>query len=90
MGSVRMASTLPKLGMLEAIASHPPESIAVAHYPSGREFTYNGLLHDIAEARYRLYETVDRRPLEGERIAFMVENSYEYVGAHFIAHDYYF
>lgn len=77
-----MASTLPKLPVFEAIASHDPQSIAVIHSLSGRKFTYGELLQDVAEAKEKLRsEAGNSKSLDGQRIAFLVENSYDYVGA---------
>ncbi|KAL3958481.1 hypothetical protein ACCO45_006643 [Purpureocillium lilacinum] len=76
----RMLSTLPRLPIFEAVARHDPRSTAVVHSLSGRIFTYGELLADVSRARDRLR---DARPagagLDGERIAFLVENSYDYV-----------
>ncbi|TLS27726.1 hypothetical protein PpBr36_00313 [Pyricularia pennisetigena] len=77
----RMASstTLPKLPIFEAISKHDPESTVVVHSLSGRSFRYGGLLADVARVRDRLYEASGKRELDGERVAFLVENSYDYV-----------
>jgi acyl-CoA synthetase (AMP-forming)/AMP-acid ligase II len=75
-----MASTLPKLPVFEAIARHDPESTVVIHSNSGRRFRYGELLGDVCKVRNRLYETAGRNDIDGERIAFLVENSYDYVG----------
>ena len=79
-GAVRMASTLPKLPVFEAISRHDPESTVVIHSNSGRTFKYGELLGDVCKTRNRLYETAGKDDLDGERIAFLVENSYDYVG----------
>ena len=76
-----MASTLPKLPVFEAIANHNPQSTAVIHSKSGRRFTYGELLRDIADSRNSLRHTAGEQRLEGERVAFLVENGYDYVGA---------
>lgn len=75
-----MASTLPRLPIFEAVAKHDPESTAVIHSLSGRSFKYGELLGDVRRARDRLREARGREDLDGERIAFLVENSYDYVG----------
>lgn len=75
-----MASTLPRLPIFEAVAKHDPESTAVIHSLSGRTFKYGELLGDVRRARDRLREASGRENLDGERIAFLVENSYDYVG----------
>ncbi|KAL2261375.1 hypothetical protein VTK26DRAFT_4289 [Humicola hyalothermophila] len=74
-----MASTLPRLPVFEAIARHDPDSIAVIHSNSGRQFRYGELLGDVCKTRNRLLETAGRGDIDGERIAFLVENSYDYV-----------
>ena len=75
-----MASTLPKLPLFDAIARHDPESTAVIHSVSGRRFRYGELLGDVCKARNRMREAAGRKDLDGDRIAFLVENSYDYVG----------
>lgn len=82
---LRMASTLPRLPVFEAIARHDPDSTAVIHSNSGRRFRYGELLGDVCKVRNRLYETAGRDDIDGERIAFLVENSYDYVGKPIIA-----
>jgi malonyl-CoA/methylmalonyl-CoA synthetase len=81
---------LPRTPLFEAIKSHDPESSAVIHSLSGRQFSYGSLLKDVAIAKQRLADDAGRNTeaLQGERIAFLVENSYDYVGAqcsHFLA-----
>lgn len=76
-----MASTLPKLPLFEALASHDPLSTVVIHSASGRRFTYGALIRDVAETKDRLYREVGANSLDGLRIAFLVENGYDYVGA---------
>ncbi|EEY17761.1 conserved hypothetical protein [Verticillium alfalfae VaMs.102] len=74
-----MASTLPKLPIFEAIASHDPHSTAVIHSLSGRRFQYGELLGDVRRTRDELQAAAGKPVLDGERIAFLVENSYDYV-----------
>lgn len=76
-----MASTLPPLPIFRAIASHDPKTTVVVHSASGRRFTYGELLGDVASARDNLVKSSGGKALNGERIAFLVENSYDYVGA---------
>lgn len=75
---MRMISSLPRLPVFEAIARHDPESTVVVHSGSGRRFLYGELLGDVCRTRNRLYEAAGRSDLDGERIAFLVENSYDY------------
>ena len=78
---LRMASTLPKLPVFEAIINHDPKSTAIVHCTSGRRFTYGELLKDVADARDQLRRSAGGQSLDGQRVAFLVENSYDYVGA---------
>lgn len=78
--SYRMASTLPRLPLFDAIARHDPGSAAVVHSASGRRFAYGELLGDVCRARSRLRDAAGKEDLGGERVAFLVENSYDYVG----------
>lgn len=73
-------TTLPRLPLFEAVAAHDPASTAVVHCPSGRRFTYGELLGDVGRARDRLREARGGKEIDGERVAFLVENSYDYVG----------
>jgi malonyl-CoA/methylmalonyl-CoA synthetase len=73
-------TTLPRLPILEAVSRHDPTSTAVVHAKSGRRFTYGELLGDVGKARDRLNEAWGGKDGTGERVAFLVENSYDYVG----------
>lgn len=81
----RKAHTMPNNPIFQAILKHNPQSTAVVHSESGRTFTYGSLLHDVAAAKDRLLQTADGMPLAGERIAFLAENGYDYVGVHWTA-----
>ncbi|KAH8166305.1 hypothetical protein CIB48_g1973 [Xylaria polymorpha] len=76
-----MASTLalPKFPLFDAISRHDPNSTAVAHCLSGRSFKYGELLPDVCRARDHIYQSAGKTDIRGERIAFLVENSYDYV-----------
>jgi malonyl-CoA/methylmalonyl-CoA synthetase len=78
-----MASTLPRLPLFEAIKTHDAHTTAVVHSLSGRRFTYGELLNDVAAAKHRLQAQAPApsHSVEGARIAFLVENGYDYVGA---------
>ncbi|KAJ4195810.1 hypothetical protein NW755_001973 [Fusarium falciforme] len=75
----RMVSTLSRLPLFEAVANHDPDSKAVVHSLSGRTFKYGELLGDVRRARDHLSVAAGKEDLNGERIAFLVENSYDYV-----------
>ncbi|KAF2704895.1 acetyl-CoA synthetase-like protein [Pleomassaria siparia CBS 279.74] len=74
-----MASTLPRIPIFEALTKHDVTSIAVIHGLSGRTFTYGELLNDVAAAKDKLQKSTNGKSAEGERIAFLVENGYDYV-----------
>ena len=71
---------MPRLPVFEAIAGHDPESTAVVHSLSGRRFKYGELLGDVCRTRNKLHEAAGKSDINGERVAFLVENSYDYVG----------
>lgn len=75
-----MASTLPRLPVFEAISGHDPKSTVVVHSASQRTFRYGELLGDVVRARNKLLEEAGKDDIGGERVAFLVENSYDYVG----------
>lgn len=78
----RSASTLSKFPVLEAIANHDPDSPAVIHSTTRHRFTYGNLLKDTVRAIERLQSLKPAgERLEGQRIAFLVQNGYDYVGA---------
>ena len=81
---VRMASTFPNLPIFRAIAAHDPHSTAIIHSKSNRRFTYGELLKDVEDAKVKLYtqmKSTDVDSIGGQRVAFLVENGYDYVGA---------
>ncbi|KAI5864871.1 acetyl-CoA synthetase-like protein [Durotheca rogersii] len=77
----RMASTLtlPKLPIFDAIASHNPQSTAVVHCLSRRTFKYGEILPDVSRVRDRILAAAGKSDIRGARVAFLVENSYDYV-----------
>lgn len=75
-----MASTLPRLPVFEAISKHDPDSTAVVHSLSARRFRYGELLGEVSLARDQLHAAAGRTDINGQRVAFLVENSYDYVG----------
>ncbi|KAH0543113.1 hypothetical protein FGG08_002539 [Glutinoglossum americanum] len=70
---------LPNLPILEAIASHDPETTAVVHSSTGRRFTYGELLRDIVLAKDRLNASTKEGGLKGKAVGFIAERSYNYV-----------
>jgi hypothetical protein len=80
--SLRLLSTLPNLPLFRALKDHDSSSLAVVHSASLRSFTYGNLVADVLQAKGRLLGSVGGRQdaLSGERVAFLAENSYDYVG----------
>lgn len=78
-----MAAALQRSAVFEAIRKHDPSSTAVVNYDSGVAFSYGSLLRDVARAKERLLRDTGKSEsgIAGERVAFMVENGYDYVGA---------
>jgi hypothetical protein len=76
--SFRTVSSLPNSKFFRALQQHDPLSSAVVHGKSGRSFDYGNLVGDVVRSKELL---LDRQPvLSGQRIAFLAENSYDYVG----------
>lgn len=75
-----MTITIQRSAFFEAIQQHNPASIAVINHDSGAAFSYRTLLGDVACAKEQLLQTAGRDDISGERIAFLVENGYDYVG----------
>lgn len=78
----RSLATLPNLSLFRALKNHNPSSLAVTHNPSSRSFTYENLVADVLQSQDRLRQAGGGRRdgLRGERVAFLAENSYDYVG----------
>lgn len=70
---------LPNIPIFQAIKEHDPDSLAVIHSLSRRTFTYGNLIGDVLRAREDLRRKAGSN-LAGERIGFLAENSYDYVG----------
>lgn len=76
----RSLSTLPNLPLFHALRNHRHDAPAVVHSASARSFTYGNLVADVLEAKEKLARTAGRSAVSGERVAFLAENSYDYVG----------
>lgn len=80
-----LLAQLPNTHIFRALREHDPSSLAVVHSLSGQSFTYGNLTADVLRAKedldHKAAETKGK--LSGERVAFMAENSYDYVGAYF-------
>ncbi|SMQ50533.1 unnamed protein product [Zymoseptoria tritici ST99CH_3D7] len=74
-------ATLHRSAFLEAIQQHDPQSTAVVHCLSGRSFKYGSLLQDVAAAKEKLLKASGKQDggIDGERVAFLVENGYDYI-----------
>jgi len=80
-----MVSTiLPRKPIFGEISKHDPTSVAIIQSDDGKTFTYGDLLKDVAASKQSMLESSKLKSLEGERVAFLVENGYDYVGRHTI------
>ncbi|EME87219.1 uncharacterized protein MYCFIDRAFT_60682 [Pseudocercospora fijiensis CIRAD86] len=72
---------LQKTAFTEAIQNHDPNTTAVVHSLCGRSFKYGSVLQDIALRKDQILSETGKSEdsIAGERIAFLVENSYDYV-----------
>lgn len=78
---LRTLSTLPDIPLFRALQRHDPSSTAVVHSKSRRSFTYGNLVGDVVQAKEQLASKVSGAgDLSGQRVAFLAENSYDYVG----------
>jgi malonyl-CoA/methylmalonyl-CoA synthetase len=68
--------------IFQALADHDPKSPAIVHSASNKTFNYGNLVRDVALSSEKLLGQSGRTQLNGERIAFVAENGYDYVGAH--------
>lgn len=77
-------ATLQSTAFFEAMRQHDPASLAVVHGDSSQSYSYGSLLQDVAIAKERLLKDTGKTAdgIVEQRIAFMVENSYDYAGAH--------
>lgn len=74
----RQSSTLPNIPIFQSLKDHDPDSLAVIHSLSQRTFTYGNLVGDVLRAREDLRRKAG--DVTGERVGFLAENSYDYVG----------
>lgn len=77
---VRSVSTLPNLPLFQALRNHEQDSPAVVHGGSNRSFTYGNLVADVLGAKEKIAQITGVNAVPGERVAFLAENSYDYVG----------
>lgn len=81
-------ASLPNLPLFRALAHHDPSSTAVVHASSAHRFRYGHLVRDVLASRAALQGArgvgnAIATATEGRRVAFLVENSYAYVGMPF-------
>ena len=75
-----MSASLHLTPLLKALNEPDASSIAIVSQNTGVAFSYGSLLRDVARARYALLQSVDGKSLAGQRIGFIVENGYSFVG----------
>lgn len=79
----RLLATLPNIPIFRALTDHDPSTLAVSHSASARSFTYGNLVADVLRAKEDFEQKAAAKSngqLAGERVAFLAENSYDYVG----------
>ena len=69
---------LPNLPLFRNLRNHDPSNTAIVHSATTRSFSYGDLLVDVSEAKDELERTTGE--LTGQRVGFLAENSYDYVG----------
>ncbi|KIW12750.1 hypothetical protein PV08_07936 [Exophiala spinifera] len=76
-----MTVGLQRSVLLEALLSHPSNSTAIIHHDSRSTYSYGLLLRDVACIKEQLLRLTGKSEttIAGERIAFLLENGYEYV-----------
>jgi len=78
-----MAVFIQRSVFFEAIQKHDPSTTAVINHASGAIFSYGTLLRDVARAKETLLQKTERDNIAGERVAFLIDNEYNYVGMEF-------
>lgn len=79
----RLLATLSNIPIFRALTDHDPSTLAVIHSASARSFTYGNLVADVLRAKEDFEQKAAAKSngqLAGERVAFLAENSYDYVG----------
>jgi hypothetical protein len=79
-----MALSIQRSVFFEAIQKHDPSSTAVINHASGAMFSYGTLIRDVARAKDTLLQRTARDSIAGERVAFLIDNEYKYVGMEYI------
>lgn len=75
-----MSASLHRTPLLKVLNEQDVSSVAVVNHSTGTAFSYGSLLRDVARARDALLKSYDHKSLAGERIGFIVENGYSFVG----------
>lgn len=75
-----MAVKHPRPVLFEVLRIHDQGSIAIVDSASGKCVTYASLLQDVSSFKHRLLRDVGRDDISSERVAFIVENNYDYTG----------
>jgi len=75
-----MAIKTARSVLFEALRRHDPASTAIVDSASGKGITYASLLQDVSTFKHQLLQELDQDNISGERVAFTVENGYNYVG----------
>jgi acyl-CoA synthetase (AMP-forming)/AMP-acid ligase II len=81
-----MAVGVQRSAFFEALKAHDPQSTAIVHHDSKVAYTYASLLRDVARTKEQLLRLTgrDESTIAGKRIAFLVENGYDFVGMYWV------
>jgi malonyl-CoA/methylmalonyl-CoA synthetase len=77
-----VTTILPRKPIFGEIAKHDSKSTAIVLSESGKTYSYGDLLKDVAASKQSMLDAAKVKSLDGERVAFLVENGYDYVGRH--------
>lgn len=76
-----MAATITCTPFFETLREHDSPSTAIIDPRYGLAFSYRSLLRDVVRAQHQLRQKMGKgHDVAGERIAFVIENGYDYVG----------
>ena len=79
-----MAIGLQRSTFFEALRKHESSSTAIVNHGCDATYEYDQLLRDVAGTKDQLIQMKlgSGSSIAGQRIAFLVENGYDYVGTH--------
>lgn len=83
--NMQMSTTsTKKASLFHALQTHDAASTAIINSGTSTAFSYGNLVADVIHAKAQLLCSGDGGDLTGERVAFLAENSYDYVGMYYL------